>query len=155
MSDGRDQSENSTLAGASPADGGERDRWEWRRRIRANPRSARIYRIAVGVIGLLVVVIGIVLLPFPGPGWLIIFLGLGIWASEFEWAQRLLSWVRNQVEAWWNYLDRKGWWAKALAGVATAVVVLLIFWGLFALSGVPGWFPETVKQWLARLPGLG
>ena len=48
--------------GATPVDGGDRDRWEWRRRIRANPRSAQIYRMAVAIFGLIVVLIGIILL---------------------------------------------------------------------------------------------
>lgn len=141
--------------GASPREGGEHDRWAWRQKIRANPKTARLYRVAVGVIGLIVVVIGVILLPFPGPGWVVIFIGLGIWASEFEWAQSLLSWVRAQVESWWAWLERKGWWAKALAGLGTALIVLLIFWALFALSGVPGWFPDFAKDWLSHLPGLG
>lgn len=128
--------------------------WEWRRKLRANPKSARMYRMAVGAVGLCVILVGIVLLPFPGPGWLIIFLGLGIWASEFEWAQNLLHWVRNQVEAWWEWLDRKGWWAQALAGLATFALVLLIFWALFAVSGVPTWFPQFAQDWLAKVPGL-
>ena len=58
-----------------PGQGEEHD-WEWRRRIRANPKSARLYRIGVGVLGAIVVIVGIVLLPFPGPGWLVIFFGM-------------------------------------------------------------------------------
>lgn len=130
------------------------ERWEWRRRVRANPKSARIYRMIIGAVGLIVIVVGIILLPFPGPGWLVIFLGLGIWASEFEWAQRLLAWVREQVQKWWDWLERKGWWAQALAGLGTFIIVLLIFWALFAVSGVPGWFPQFAKDWLANIPGL-
>lgn len=140
--------------GATPSRGADQDRWEWRRRIRANPRTAQMYRMFVAILGLIVVAIGIVLLPFPGPGWVVIFIGLGIWASEFEWAQNLLAWVREQVEAWWNWLERKGWWAKALAALATFVLVMLIFWALFAVSGVPGWFPDFAKELLANVPGL-
>lgn len=130
-------------------------RWQWRQRIRSNPRTARLYRLAIGVLGLIVVVIGIVLLPLPGPGWAVIFLGLGLWASEFEWAQRLLSWVRVRVEAWWHWLEEKGWWAKALAGLGTCVLVALVFWALFAVSGVPTWLPDSVKHAVAKVPGLG
>lgn len=45
--------------------------------------------------GLLVVGIGILLLPLPGPGFLVIFLGLGILATEFAWARRLLASARE------------------------------------------------------------
>lgn len=130
------------------------DRWEWQRRLKSNPKSARLYRIAVGVVGLIVVVIGVILLPFPGPGWLVIFVGLGIWASEFDWAQDLLEWVKVRVQRWWDLLDEKGWWAKALAACATAILVTLIFWGLFAVSGLPDWLPDIVEDWLGHVPGL-
>ena len=44
------------------------DDWQWRRKIRSNPAAHRVYRIAVGVIGLIIVVGGLVMVPFPGPG---------------------------------------------------------------------------------------
>ena len=43
------------------------DRWEWRRQIRANPASHRAYRTVVAVLGLVVVVIGLIAVPAPGP----------------------------------------------------------------------------------------
>lgn len=41
------------------------------------------------VLGILVVIVGIILLPLPGPGWAIIFLGFAILATEFEPAERV------------------------------------------------------------------
>ena len=41
--------------------------------------------------GCAVVVVGVILLPLPGPGMLVILAGLGILATEFEWADRLLA----------------------------------------------------------------
>ena len=73
------------------------DRWEWRRRIRSNPASHRAYRTVVAVLGLVVVVVGLIAVPAPGPGWLIVFIGVSIWASEFEWAQRLLYWGKARL----------------------------------------------------------
>ncbi|WP_226353300.1 PGPGW domain-containing protein [Pseudonocardia sp. ICBG601] len=43
------------------------------------------YRITMGVLGTAIVIIGIIALPAPGPGWAIIFLGLGVLAAEFSW----------------------------------------------------------------------
>ena len=40
-----------------------------------------IKRVLVGVVGGLVTLVGVVALVAPGPGWLIIFTGLGILAS--------------------------------------------------------------------------
>ncbi|MGO4429964.1 TIGR02611 family protein, partial [Streptomyces sp. MCAF7] len=44
-----------------------------------------------------VVVIGIIMLPLPGPGWLVIFAGMAIWATEFVWAQLVLRWTKRKV----------------------------------------------------------
>ena len=53
--------------------------------------SPIIKRILVGIVGGLVTIIGVVALIAPGPGWLIIFAGLGILGSEFAWAARALK----------------------------------------------------------------
>ena len=47
------------------------------------------------VLGIALVLIGIVLsLPLiPGPGLLIVFVGLTVLSSEFEWARRLREWL--------------------------------------------------------------
>ncbi len=41
------------------------------------------------LLGFAIVGTGIVLLPLPGPGWVIIFAGFAILASEFEFAERI------------------------------------------------------------------
>lgn len=131
------------------------DDWEWRRRIRSNPHSYRIYKWLVGVVGAVVAIGGLVLVPLPGPGWLIVFVGIGILASEFEPAQRLLDWGRERLRDWTEWLRPKPLWVKGLVGLATLALVLAFFWGLFALSGVPGWFPDFAETMLVQLPGLG
>ena len=32
----------------------------------------------------------------PGPGWLVIFLGLGLLAAEFVWARRLMDRIKRE-----------------------------------------------------------
>jgi uncharacterized protein (TIGR02611 family) len=130
------------------------DDWEWRRKIRSNPHSHLIYRIVVGVVGLLIVILGLIMVPFPGPGWLVVFLGLAIWASEFEWAQRLLHRARGALHTWATWLRPQPWWVKGLTLVLTFVAVALFFWLLFRVSGVPAFFPDSVEKWLAQVPGL-
>lgn len=131
------------------------DDWAWRRRIRSNPHSYRIYRWVVGIVGTLVTLGGLIAVPAPGPGWLIVFVGVGILASEFEWAQRLLHWGRARLDDWNAWLAPKPWWFKGLVGLVTLALVLAIFYGLFLLSGVPGFFPDLIEERLTRLPGLG
>jgi uncharacterized protein (TIGR02611 family) len=131
------------------------DRWEWRRRIRSNPASHRAYRTVVAVLGLVVVVIGLIAVPAPGPGWLIVFIGVSIWASEFEWAQRLLYWGKDRLRDWQHWLQSKRWWVSALVALGTAAIVGCVFWGYFAWAGSPSWLPDVVEGWLDRLPGVG
>jgi uncharacterized protein (TIGR02611 family) len=130
------------------------DDWEWRRKIRSNPHSHLIYRIVVGVLGLAVVVIGLIMVPFPGPGWLVVFLGLAVWASEFEWAQRLLHSAKHTLTSWNQWLKLQPGWMKGLAFLVIAAAVAAFFWLMFLVSGVPGFFPDGVEEWLQGVPGL-
>ncbi|GGT19337.1 membrane protein [Streptomyces chromofuscus] len=66
------------------------------------------WQVGVFLVGLGVVGTGIVLLPLPGPGWVIIFGGMAIWATEFVWAQLVLRWTKRKVtEAAQRALDPK------------------------------------------------
>lgn len=130
------------------------DDWEWRRKIRSNPHTHLIYRIVVGVVGLLIVILGLIMVPFPGPGWLVVFLGLAIWASEFEWAQRLLHRARGALHTWATWLRPQPWWVKGLTLVLTVVGVALVFWLLFLVGGVPGFLPDRIEEWVKGVPGL-
>ncbi len=55
----------------------------------------------VFLLGFAVVGTGIILLPLPGPGWVIIFAGFAILASEFEFAEkvrdRLVDILKNLI----------------------------------------------------------
>jgi uncharacterized protein (TIGR02611 family) len=46
--------------------------------------------------GFTLLLIGIVMLVTPGPGWLVIFLGLGLLAAEFVWAKRLMDRMKRE-----------------------------------------------------------
>ena len=131
------------------------DDWQWRRKIRSNPHSHLVYRVVVGVIGLIIVVLGLFMVPFPGPGWLVVFIGLAVWASEFEWAQALLRLARHTLQGWTEWLKPQPWWVKGLVLLLTIAAVAAIFWLLLLASGVPGYFPDVVEEWLKKLPGLG
>jgi uncharacterized protein (TIGR02611 family) len=66
------------------------------------------WQVGIFVVGLAVVGAGVVMLPLPGPGWLVIFGGMAIWATEFVWAQLVLRWTRRKVtEAAQRALDPK------------------------------------------------
>ena len=72
-------------------------------------------RIAVIVVGSVTIVVGIVILPTLLPGWLVIFTGLGILATEFAWAARSLKRGRREFAAWSRRPKRRGRaWARVL-----------------------------------------
>jgi uncharacterized protein (TIGR02611 family) len=66
--------------------------------LRAVLRHAR--RVVIAVVGTSVVLIGLIMaLPgVPGPGIVVIPLGLAILAIEFVWARRLLRYVRRRID---------------------------------------------------------
>lgn len=69
-------------------------------------------RAAVLVAGSALLAIGLALIPLPGPGLLVMLLGLGVLAAEFAWARRTLdqvkSWTSTHLEgtAVGRWLDR-------------------------------------------------
>jgi uncharacterized protein (TIGR02611 family) len=142
------------VASGEPVAEQEDDDWAWRRKIRANPHTHRIYKWVVGIVGAVVTIGGLILVPAPGPGWVIVFVGIAILASEFEKAQRLLTWGRARLKDWNDWLAPKSLWFKGLVGLVTLALVLAIFYGLFLLSGVPGFLPDFVEDRITELPGL-
>ncbi|WP_166984135.1 TIGR02611 family protein [Paramicrobacterium fandaimingii] len=77
------------------------------RRIRVwleqHPRLRHAYRVAVGTLGTVIALLGLVLVPLPGPGWLIVFLGLAILGTEFRWARRLSGWLKRMLSRFWAW----------------------------------------------------
>lgn len=93
------------------ADAGERpDRpirrvlWALRRWMARHTWLERTYRIVIGITGGVVTVAGLLLVPLPGPGWLIVFIGLAILGTEFRWARRAAAWTKRQLKRFWV------WW---------------------------------------------
>jgi hypothetical protein len=54
-------------------------------------------RLAVAIVGFTVMLLGVVMLVTPGPGWLMILLGLGVLGVEFVWARRLLRRLKERA----------------------------------------------------------
>ena len=55
-------------------------------------------RIAIGIVGGTVLLIGIALIVLPGPAFVVIPLGLGILGLEFAWARSWLKKARTKAE---------------------------------------------------------
>jgi uncharacterized protein (TIGR02611 family) len=97
-----------------------------RERVRRLPGGWMAWRVGVTVIGIAAIAGGIVLLPLPGPGWLIIFAGLGVLGTEYAWAKRLLAWLRAIVRRW----------AQWIAHQPLAVRILIGLLGLAVIGGI-------------------
>lgn len=65
------------------------------------------YRILISALGTVFILMGIIMLITPGPGWLFIFAGLGLWGTEFHWAHRLNVWGKGKVLAAWHKAQTK------------------------------------------------
>ncbi|NUS14214.1 MAG: TIGR02611 family protein [Streptomyces sp.] len=90
-----------------------------------------VWRVGIFVVGLAVIAGGIVLLPLPGPGWVIIFGGMAIWGTEFVWAQKVLRWTRRKVTDFARAAaDPRVRRRNALIGAAVVV----------ALAGLAVWY---------------
>jgi len=86
-----------------------------------------VWRVIIGVIGGAVTVAGAIALVGPGPGFLIVLAGLGILATEFAWAARVMVRTRTYAQ---KAADKAGipkWAQFALiaAGAVLSIIVIL------------------------------
>jgi uncharacterized protein (TIGR02611 family) len=132
-----------------------RRRWaRWRDRLRQRRRAEFVYRIVVGVVGLTVFAVGILAIPYPGPGWAIVFIGLGILATEFDWARRLLAYAKERYDKAMDWFHRQHIAVQAIGGILTALIVAGTLW----LLGAVDWTAELFDidwPWLNSPIGLG
>ncbi|MBD0337691.1 MAG: PGPGW domain-containing protein [Thermoleophilia bacterium] len=112
-----------------------------RERKEQHRQRGRAYRIAFGIAGFCVLLGGVVLsLPFvPGPGLLLVAIGLGMLALEFAWAERLLERALQQLERTAERAARATARQRLalgalLAATAGALVAAVFLWDL---PGVP------------------
>ncbi|MBI3889194.1 TIGR02611 family protein [Candidatus Saccharibacteria bacterium] len=85
-------------------------------------------KIGVGIVGGIVLLAGIVMIPYPGPGWLVVFAGLGILSTEFEWAKRTLHYAKGKYDAWQLWLKSQSPVLRAVFWILTALVVVVTIW---------------------------
>lgn len=102
-------------------------------------------RTAVTVVGLGLVGLGVVLLPLPGPGFLVIVAGLTVLATEYVWARRALEHSRARAKQaaaaatqnrWTTALTVLGAVGMVGLGVAFVLDAKLPFAGLGAGAGL-------------------
>ena len=73
-----------------------RARWRaGREKLDGYPRLRVAYKVGVALVGVVVIAVGLVLVPLPGPGWLIVFVGVAVLGTEFPAAHRVTQAVRR------------------------------------------------------------
>lgn len=87
--------------------------------------------------GVVIMAAGLFLIPFPGPGWLVTFLGLGFIAGEFRPVARLLDWIEVRVRSLFRWArriwDRSPAPTKALIVLVTVAVGVALAFGSYRL----------------------
>lgn len=87
-----------------------------------------LWRIIIGVAGGSVTVIGAIALVGPGPGILIVLAGLGILASEFAWAARVMVHTRTYAQRAADKVGIPKWAQLALIAAAAVVSIIVILY---------------------------
>jgi len=103
-------------------------------RLRATPAGRVTLKVLVAFVGAVVMAIGIVLIPLPGPGWMIVLGALAIWSIEFHWAERLLHFTRRQLGRWWRWMGRRSPLVRFLVGLAGLILIAAIIWAAVRIS---------------------
>ena len=85
-------------------------------------------RTLVLLLGWAIVLLGIILLPYPGPGTLIIFGGLALLAREFKWAHDLLQWAKKFFHNWRIWFEKQPFIVKAIFGILTFLTGFVLLW---------------------------
>ena len=95
------------------------------------------WRVAVFALGVTLMVAGVIMFVIPGPGWATLILGLVVLASEFRWANRALTPVKDAAKrasdaAMDPRKRRRNLTLAAIAGVLMGVVLVwyLLTYGL-------------------------
>jgi Putative transmembrane protein (PGPGW) len=108
---------------------GRRFRNRYRRRQQAGRERTSIRRASYVAFGIAIAIGSLVLAPFPGPGWVTFFVGLGMIAGEVLYVARFLD--RAEVRLRGALRHAKGMWDE-LALTGRVLVALTISLGVVA-----------------------
>ena len=115
------------------------------------PKNIR--KILIGFFGWAILLAGIVMIPYPGPGWLVVFIGLSVLATEFDWARDAHDWLHTRYAAWQRWLGSQPLYIKAIFWVLTCLTVAVTIWLLNGYGAVNAWL-QLGLDW-AESPFVG
>ena len=108
--------------------------------------KAAAKRIGLEILGWTLLVVGIIAIPLPGPGILIVAGGLIVLSQQYEWAERRVEPIKR--EALRGAANSVETWPRI---VLTSLMIALIagagvLW--FIGPDAPGWWPLSDRWWL-------
>ena len=111
-----------------------------RERRQRHVERNRLLRLGFAFFGFLVVLAGVAMLVLPGPGLLVIAIGLGILALEFAWAERLLERTVDRMEQAADTVKEASrpqqlLLAAVAAAAAVGIVVSVLLWDIPVVPG--------------------
>jgi uncharacterized protein (TIGR02611 family) len=97
--------------------------------IKKTPAGRVFWRVFIGLIGGTITVLGSIALIGPGPGILIVLAGLGILATEFAWAGRVMMETKRIASRAAERTGMKPWvkYFLVAGGAVFSIVAILIY----------------------------
>jgi len=103
-------------------------------------------RVGYDIIGWTLMVVGVVLMPLPGPGTLILVTGLVILAQNNTWAERQLAPMKRQ--AYRGAREGVKTWPRVIFSGLSALTVLAVGVVFIWSPPAPGFWPVSERWWL-------
>jgi uncharacterized protein (TIGR02611 family) len=89
-----------------------------REETEAEAKASVLRRLARITGGFLLLIVGLLAIPLPGPGWLIVAAALVVLSRDFVWAERTLDLVRRRIPgAGGGQIPARTWVLMSVAGI--------------------------------------
>jgi uncharacterized protein (TIGR02611 family) len=110
-------------------------------------------RILLESLGWVLVALGLAAIVLPGPGLLMLFAGLALLATQYEWAERRVEPIRKAALK--TAADSVKSWPRIITSTVfcLALIGIGICWGI--QPPAPSWWPLADKWWLVGGWGTG
>ena len=110
-------------------------------------------RIGVEILGWTLVLLGLAALVLPGPGLVLLALGLVVLSTQYEWAERRLEPVKERAIK--TASDGVETWPRIVLSTLGALTIVAIGVEWVISPPAPGWWPIDEKWWLPGGWGTG
>lgn len=90
-------------------------------------------------LGWVVLMIGLVTIPFPGPGWLTVFVGVAIISLEQSWAKSVLGFGVKAYDKFFAWFHQQNEVVRYSLVAGLLALILVTFSGLFYGAWALGW----------------